>query len=118
MRSIPDVSMRIQFRYEISEHLDGLLERYVDQQRSEQSEVMALDTHRLRMWQRKEQSGFYFENRLHVYYIWDPRIHARLYHSAQQNRKLDSFTLSQNKTMQRTHREQETYLAKFESILR
>ena len=55
MRSIPDVSMRIQFRYEISEHLDGLLEQYVDQQRSELSEVMALDTHRLRMWQRKEQ---------------------------------------------------------------
>jgi len=118
MRSIPDVSMRIQFRYEISEHLDGLLERYVDQQRSEQSEVMALDTHRLRMWQRKEQSGFYFENRLHVYYIWDPRIHARLYHSAQQNRKLGGFTLSQKKTIQRTRREHQTYLAEFESLLR
>ena len=118
MRSIPDVSMRIQFRYEISEHLDGLLERYVDQQRSEQSEVMALDTHRLRMWRRKEQSGFYFENRLHVYYIWDPRIHARLYHSAQQNRKLGGFTLSQKKTIQRTRREHQTYLAEFESLLR
>ncbi|MHB1935031.1 MAG: VirB4 family type IV secretion system protein [Acidobacteriaceae bacterium] len=118
MRSIPDVSMRIQFRYEISEHLDGLLEQYVDQQRSEQSEVMALDTHRLRMWQRKEQAGFYFENRLHVYYIWDPRIHARLYHSAQQNRKLGGFTLSQKKTIERTRKEHETYLAEFESILR
>jgi len=118
MRSVPDVSMRIQFRYEISEHLDGLLEQYVDQQRSEQSEVMALDTHRLRMWQRKEQAGFYFENRLHVYYIWDPRIHARLYHSAQQNRKLGGFTLSQKKTIERTRKEHETYLAEFESILR
>jgi type IV secretory pathway VirB4 component len=118
MRSVPDVSMRIQFRYEISEHLDGLLEQYVDQQRSDQSEVMALDTHRLRMWQRKEQAGFYFENRLHVYYIWDPRIHARLYHSAQQNRKLAGFTLSQKKTIQRTRKEHETYLAEFESILR
>ena len=118
MRSVPDVSMRIQVRYEISEHLDGLLEQYVDQQRSEQSEVMALDTHRLRMWQRKEQAGFYFENRLHVYYIWDPRIHAKLYHSAQQNRKLGGFTLSQNKTIERTRKEHETHLAEFESILR
>ena len=118
MRSVPDVSMRIQFRYEISEHLDGLLEQYVDQQRSDQSEVMALDTHRLRMWQRKEQAGFYFENRLHVYYIWDPRIHARLYHSTQQNRKLAGFTLSQKKTIERTRKDHETYLAEFESILR
>ena len=63
-RSVPDVSMRIQFRYEISEHLGDLLDSYVNQQRAEQSEVMALDTHRLRMWREKEQSGFYFENRL------------------------------------------------------
>jgi len=118
IRGVPDVSMRIQFRYEISEHLGFLLEDYVNQQRTEQSEVMALDTHRLKMWQRKEESGFYFENRLHVYFIWDPRIHAKLYHSAQQNRRLGGFTLSQKKAIQRTRREHDTYLAEFESILR
>src|SRR6266566_6071765 len=48
-RSVPDVSMRIQFRYEISEHLGDLFEGYVDQQRTELAEVMALDAHRLRM---------------------------------------------------------------------
>src|SRR5271163_4171834 len=98
-RSVPDVSMRIQFRYEISENLGDLLDSYVRQQRTEQSEVMALDTHRLRMWQQKEQSGYYFENRLHVYFIWDPRIHAKLYHSSQQNRKLGGFTMSQKKAI-------------------
>ena len=46
-RSVPDVSMRIQFRYEISEHLGDLLDTYIHEQRTEQSEVMALDTHRL-----------------------------------------------------------------------
>ena len=117
-RSVPDVSMRIQFRYEISEHLGDLFDSYVQQQRSEQSEVMALDAHRLRMWMEKEQNGFYFENRLHVYFIWDPRIHAKLYHSAQQNRKLGGFTVSQKKAIQRTRKEHETYLAEFESILR
>ena len=117
-RSVPDVSMRIQFRYEISEHLGDLLDSYVHQQRTEQSEVMALDTHRLRMWQEKERSGFYFENRLHAYFSWDPRIHAKLYHSTQQNRKLGGFTLSQKKAIQRTRREHETFLAEFESILR
>src|SRR5216684_1640179 len=70
-RSVPDVSMRFQFRFEISEHLGDLLNSYIHEQRTEQSEVMALDTHRLAMWQQKEKNGFYFENRLYVYLIWD-----------------------------------------------
>src|ERR1700692_1854557 len=37
-RGVPDVSMRLQFRYEISEHLGDLLDSYVQQHRSEQSE--------------------------------------------------------------------------------
>jgi hypothetical protein len=117
-RSVPDVSMRIQFRYEISEHLGDLFERYVDQQRTEIAELMALDAHRLRMWRQKEQSGYYFEPRLHVYLIWDPRVHAKLYHSAQQNRKLGGFTVSQKKAIRRTRKEHETFLVEFESILR
>ena len=117
-RSVPDVSMRVQFRYEISERLGNLLDRYIDEQRASQLEVMTLDSHRMRMWNEKEQSGYYFENRLQVYYIWDPRIHAKLYHSAEQNRKLGGFTLSQTKAIQRTRKEHETYLAEFESILR
>jgi type IV secretory pathway VirB4 component len=117
-RSVPDVSMRIQFRYEISEHLGNLLDNYLHEQRTAQSEVMALDAHRLQMWREKERRGYYFENRLHIYLVWDPRIHAKLYHSAEQNRRLASFTLSQKKAIQRTRKEHETYLAEFESILR
>src|ERR1700722_15158243 len=59
-RSLPDVSMRIQFRYEISEHLGELLDDYAQQQRTAQAEVMALDTYRLSMWGQKEKTGFYF----------------------------------------------------------
>jgi hypothetical protein len=117
-RSVPDVSMRIQFRYEISERLNDLLDRYIREQRTEQSEVMALDSHRLRMWRQKEQSGYFFENRLHVYFIWDPRIHERLYHSTKQNHSLGGFTLSQTKAIQRARKDHETCLAEFESILR
>jgi hypothetical protein len=53
--------MRIQFRYEISEHLGDLLDNYLHEQRTGQSEVMALDAHRLRMWREKERRGYYFE---------------------------------------------------------
>src|SRR6202795_513133 len=60
-RSVPDVSMRIQFRYEISEHLVDLFETSVDQQRTELAEVMGRDAHRLRVWRQKVQRGYYFE---------------------------------------------------------
>ena len=118
IRGVPDVSMRIQFRCEISEHLGFLFDDYVNQQRTQKSEVIALDAHRLKMWRLKEQRGFYFENRLHVYFIWDPRIHAKLYHSAQQNRRLGGFALSQKKAIERSRKEHDTYLAELESILR
>ena len=117
-RGIPDVSMRVQFRYEIVENLDGLIDEYVHAQRTDHAEIMALDAHRVRRWREKEADGAYFQNRLHVYFIWDPRIHAKLYHSAEQNRNLGGFTLSQKKAIQRTRKEHETHLAEFESILR
>ena len=117
-RSVPDVSMRLQFRYEISEHLGELFDGYAGEQRTGQPEVIALDTHRLRMWQQKESAGYFFENRLHVYLIWDARTHAKLYHSAQRNRQTGGFAVSQKKAIQRTRREHETYLAEFESLLR
>jgi hypothetical protein len=66
-----------------------------------------LDSHRLRMWRQKEQSGYFLENRLHVYFIWDPRVHARLYHSAQHNHSFDGFTLSQTRAIQRARKEHE-----------
>ena len=40
------------------------------------------------------------------------------YHSAEQNRKLGGFTLSQTKAIQRARKKHETYRAEFESILR
>jgi hypothetical protein len=39
--------MRVQFRHELSEDLGMLFEDYVRVQRTTQSELMALDTHRL-----------------------------------------------------------------------
>ena len=117
-RGIPDVSMRVQFRYEIAEHLGGLIDAYVRAQRTDQAEIKALDAHRVRRWREKEAGGAYFQTRLHVYFIWDPRIHAKLYHSAEQNRRLGGFALSQKKAIQRGRKEHETHLAEFESILR
>src|SRR5260370_42103151 len=85
-RSVPDVSMRVQFRYEISEHLGDLFEGYIDQQHTEIAEVMALDAHRLRMCRQKEESGSDSQPRPHVDFIWDPSVHSRPDHSAHPER--------------------------------
>src|SRR5260370_30500863 len=51
LRSVPDVSMRVQFRYELSDSLGTLLDEYRSMEPVAQPEIMALDTHRLPMWQ-------------------------------------------------------------------
>jgi type IV secretory pathway VirB4 component len=118
LRSVPDVSMRVQFRYEITEDLGDLLVHYVDMQRTEQSELMALDTHRLQMWQEKEREGHYFGIRLHVFFIWDPRVHAKIYHSAERKRQSGGISFSQKKCIERAKKEHEAILSEFESIMR
>ena len=118
LRSLPDVSMRVQFRYELTDDLGSLLEQYVSMQRTEQSELMALDTHRLEMWQTKESSGYYFTTRLHAYFIWNPRVHAKLYHSAERKRSNGGLAFGQKKCIERARKEHETLLNEFESIMR
>jgi type IV secretory pathway VirB4 component len=118
LRSVPDVSMRVQFRYEITEDLGDLLVHYVDMQRTEQSELMALDTHRLQMWQEKEREGHYFGIRLHVFFIWDPRLHAKIYHSAERKRQSGGISFSQKKCIERALKEHQGILSEFESIMR
>jgi hypothetical protein len=118
LRSIPDVSMRIQFRYELSDSLGALLDDYRSMERVAQPEIMALDTYRLQMWQANEQRGHYLNHRLHVYFIWDPRVHARLYHSAERKRKAGGLVLSQKKCIERAEKEHKALLTEFESIMR
>src|ERR1700740_1355345 len=51
LRAMPEQSMRLQFRYEVVESLNGLLDRYRDASRSETPEVKVLDDRRLAIWQ-------------------------------------------------------------------
>src|ERR1041385_5665749 len=47
LRSLPEQSMRVQFRYEVAEDLDDLLENYVAGQRSDSRTVAELDAVRV-----------------------------------------------------------------------
>ena len=78
LRSLPEQSMRVQFRYEVVEDLGDLLEQYAAGQQSERSEVIALDALRVERWRTKEIAGAYMRPLLHVYFIWDPVVHHRI----------------------------------------
>src|SRR6185312_14017134 len=50
LRSLPEQSMRVQFRYELAENLGDLLNDYIAGQRSESRAVVELDAVRLGRW--------------------------------------------------------------------
>jgi len=58
IRSLPERSMRLQARFEITEGLGDLLENYKQQLRSESPTLLALDRARLEAWNARERDGF------------------------------------------------------------
>src|SRR5712675_2517228 len=65
LRSLPEQSMRVQFRYEVVEDLGDLLEQYGEARQSERAEVIALDELRVERWRMKEANGHYMRPLLH-----------------------------------------------------
>jgi hypothetical protein len=117
LRSLPEQSMRVQFRYEVVEELGGLLDQYVAGQRSKRSEVIALDELRVQRWREKEINGSYIRPLLHVYFIWDPLVHHRVTGKPLKPNG-NPFSLSARKCIERGRQEHEQLLAEYESLLR
>ena len=116
LRSLPEQSMRVQFRYEVVEDLGDLLEQYAEAQQSERAEVIALDELRVERWRTKEANGHYMRPLLHVYFIWDPVVHRRIAGKPlKPTGKL--FSLSARKCIDRGYQEHQQLLAEFESLL-
>jgi len=121
IRSLPERSMRMQARFEITEGLGDLLDNYSQQLRSENPTLLSFDRLRLETWIRREKEGFYLRPLLHAYFHWNPVVHHELPGRGLGNiTKLvrsDGFSLSANKCIQRTRREHEDLLSEFASIL-
>ena len=117
LRSLPEQSMRVQFRYEVVEDLGDLLEQYAQAQQSERAEVIALDELRVERWRMKEANGHYMRPLLHVYFVWDPVVHRRI--AAKPLKPTgELFSLSARKCIERSCHEHQQLLAEFESLLR
>ena len=121
LRTIPEESMRLQFRFEVTEDLGDLLERYQDCSRTQDDATLAMDQNRLAMWQRKAAGGEYLRRMTHLYLIWDPERHHRVLavsgKTAKRNKDGGGFSLSTRKIVQRTLKEHVDVMSEFESLL-
>ena len=119
VRALPERSMRLQVRYEVTEGQGDLTERYVREQRIENPVLQALDRERLRLWNSREEEGHYLRRRLHLYFIWNPDVHheSHDFEWRKTRRAAGKWSLSANKCIQRTHREHQDLLSEFESLM-
>jgi hypothetical protein len=119
VRSLPERSMRMQARFEISEGTGDLLSRYVRERRNESRVLLDLDRLHAEMWRSREASGFYLQHFLHFYFIWDPRVHHQS-PDLEWKRKMKSrggWNISATKCVERSRRDHEDLLGEFNSLL-
>ena len=118
VRSLPERSMRMQARFEITEGTGDLISRYNLEQKNPSLVLQALDREHLDSWLKKDQDGFYLRHFLNFYFIWDPRIHHQS-PDLQLKKKMrgGSFSPSATKCIERSRREHEDLVAEFRSLM-
>src|SRR5581483_5797506 len=118
IRSLPERSMRLQARFEISEGVGDLIARYNREQRNPNTVLQAIDREQSETWLRKNADGHYLEHSLHFYFIWDPRIHHQS-PDVEWKKKMrgTSFSMSATKCMERSRREHAELVAEFNSLM-
>src|SRR5262245_47421318 len=118
LRSVPEVAMRLQVRFEILEGLGDLLARYNQSQCNPNPNVQAVDRVRVEQWTYKEEGGAYVRHLLHAYVIWDPRLApAPEADSWRQRWWKSGWGLSTDKCFVRTQKEHQAYLSEFNSLM-
>ena len=78
IRSLPERSMRLQMRFEITEGIGDARTAYPRLNRNENPVLQEIDRLRMQRWDANEARGYYMRHLLHAYFIWNPRIHHEL----------------------------------------
>ncbi len=76
--TLPENSIRIQFRYEIVESVGDLLDVYRDAQKTTDPRMLALDEERIRALRAANEAGQFLSRYCAAYLIWDPVKHHKL----------------------------------------
>ena len=119
VRSLPERSMRMQVRFEISEGTGDLVSRYVRERRNESQVLRELDRLHIELWRSRESTGFYLEHFLHLYFIWNPRIHHESpdFEWKRTMKSSGRLSVSTAKCIERSRQEHEELVAEFNSLL-
>ena len=118
IRSLPERSMRLQARFEISEGAGELIARYNREQQSTSQVLQTLDREQSNSWLRKNAAGYYLDQSLHFYFIWDPRIHHQSSDFEWKKKtRGGSVSMSAKKCIERSRREHEELVAEFNSLM-
>jgi hypothetical protein len=116
LRALPEQSMRVQFRYEVTEDIGSLLDDYIAARNVNVPAVVELDSLRVERWKEKADAGAYMRPILHAFFIWDPVLYHRIL-----DRPLrptgQMFSLSSRKSIERSRQEHQDLLAEFNSLL-
>jgi type IV secretory pathway VirB4 component len=118
IRSLPERSMRLQVRFEIAEGADDLIARYNREQQNPNAVLQAVDREQSDLWLKRNADGYYLQQMLHFYFIWDPRIHHQS-PEVEWKKKMrgSSFSMSASKCTERSRREHEDLVAEFNSLM-
>ena len=118
IRSLPERSMRLQARFEISEGASDLIARYQKEQRTPGPVLEALDRAQADAWLRKDAAGYYLDHSLRFYFIWDPRTHHQS-PDFEWKKKMrgQSFSISTKKCITRYRQEHDDLVAEFNSLM-
>ena len=116
IRSLPERSMRLQMRFEITEGIGDVRAIYPQLNRNENPVLQEIDRLRMRRWDENQRRGYYLRHLLHAYFIWNPRVHHELAEKLQ-GKKRSLFSLSVEKCIDRERREHEDLLSEFSSLL-
>ena len=105
IRSLPERSMRLQSRFEISEGAGDLIARYNREQHSPSQVLQTFDREQSNAWLTKNAAGHYLDQSVHFYFIWDPRIHHQS-PDFEWKKKMrgSSFSMSATKCIERSRR--------------
>ena len=118
IRSLPERSMRLQARFEISEGVGDLIAGYHREQHHTSRVLHEIDGEQSEIWRRKIAAGYYLEHSLHFFFIWDPRIHHQSPDVEWKKKmRVNHFSMSATKCIERSRREHEELVAEFNSLM-
>ena len=120
LRALPERSMRLQVRCEVTQEVGDLLTRFDQAKQNPLPALTSLERLRRALWEQRERAGYYLNHVITAYFIWDPRIHQELTAegvNATALMRAAGFSPSIRKCIQRSRAEHEQLLGAFESLL-